>query len=79
MTERAAGGFTVQLAVTVTNNATRPGSEVVQAYVAQPLGSSEDPLLTLVGFTKVQVEPESSTKVSVSANPHPLKRRLGFR
>ena len=66
VTEQTAGGFTIQLAVTVTNNATRPGSEVVQAYLAQPLGSSEDPLLTLVGFTKALVEAESSTKVSVS-------------
>ncbi len=66
VTEQTAGGFTVQLAVTVTNNATRPGGEVVQAYLAQSLGSCEDPLLTLVGFTKALVEAESSTKVSVS-------------
>ncbi len=66
VTEHPDGGFTVQLGLAVTNSATRSGSEVVQAYIPRSLGSYGSPLLTLVGFTKVEVEPGSSAKVSVT-------------
>jgi hypothetical protein len=64
--EHPEGGFTVQVAVTITNDATRSGSEVVQAYIAKSLGSSDAALLTLVGFTKAQVDGESTAKLSVT-------------
>jgi beta-glucosidase len=64
--EHADGGFTVQVAVTIRNSATQSGSEVVQAYIAKPLGSSDAALLTLVGFTKAQVNAESTAKLSVT-------------
>jgi beta-glucosidase len=64
--EHPEGGFTVQVAVTITNGATRSGSEVVQAYTPRSLGSYGSPLRTLVGFTKVEVDAGSSTKVSLT-------------
>jgi beta-glucosidase len=48
----AAGGG-VDLVVTATNTGERPGSTVVQVYLAPPAGGPRRPVRTLVGFAKV--------------------------
>jgi beta-glucosidase-like glycosyl hydrolase len=50
-----AGTFTVRC--TVVNTGTRPGTEVVQLYLADPVASVARPVLQLRGFTRVGLDP----------------------
>jgi beta-glucosidase len=54
----------VLVRLNVTNTGAREGAEVVQAYVAQPVGNSEPPH-QLRGFAKVQLKPGETKSVSV--------------
>ncbi len=47
----------ITIRLPLTNTGSRTGVEVVQVYVAEVLGSYDRPLLTLRGFSKVDLEP----------------------
>lgn len=72
------GAYSVSL--TVTNTGAKPGSQVVQAYLALPTSASalgvKQPPKRLVGFSKVALAPGASAKVAISIDPatsnHPL-------
>ncbi len=51
------GEFT--LALTVRNTGDRPGTEVVQLYLHDPVASVVQPLQRLIGYTRVALEPGS--------------------
>lgn len=58
----------VTLRARVTNVGDRPGSEVVQAYVAKPVGSLAQPARELIAFTRTeQLAPGASIDVELAA------------
>ena len=59
------------ISVTLTNQADRSGTEVVQVYSHDPegTGASDDPYQQLVGFLKVNLEPNATTTVDVPLDP----------
>jgi beta-glucosidase len=58
-------GDTLTVSVTVTNTGARPGSEVVQCYVAPPSLRLVRPGKELKAFAKVHLEPGASTTVEL--------------
>lgn len=56
------------VAVSVTNNGTVPGAEVVQLYIASPLDGLARPEKELKGFTRVELQPGESRTVSFELN-----------
>jgi beta-glucosidase-like glycosyl hydrolase len=56
-----AGEITV--ACTVTNVGRRPGDEVVQLYVRDPVASVTRPVLELKGFVRVSIEPAEQRRI----------------
>ena len=62
--ERVAAGRDLHLVVTIRNTGSRPGREVVQAYVAPPApGGSGRPALALAAFGSVVAEPGEAGRV----------------
>ena len=60
------------MAVPVTNTGERPGSEVVQCYVAPPLPARlTRPPKELAGFAKVWLEPGETATVRLTLNAPP--------
>ncbi len=66
-----AAGDDLVVRVELTNTGSRLGSEVVQVYVAVALGTHREPLRTLCGFRRVDLEPAARATVEVK-----LDRRL---
>lgn len=62
-----AGGVSVE--VPVTNSGTRPGTEVVQLYVAPDQRAAGDPVQQLRGFARVTVAPGATGTARVSLPP----------
>jgi beta-glucosidase len=62
----ASGSFTAVISVGLTNTGSTAGTEVVQVYLAQSLGSYSAPLLTLNGFKKVRIEAGGSATARVT-------------
>ncbi|MGW6296749.1 beta-xylosidase/alpha-l-arabinosidase [Streptomyces sp. NPDC055058] len=58
------GEFT--LGLTVRNTGGRPGTEVVQLYLHDPVASVVQPVQRLVGYTRVPLEPGQSRRVHVT-------------
>ena len=58
------GEFTLSL--TVRNTGERPGTEVVQLYLHDPVASVVQPVQRLVGYARVELEPGESRRVSVT-------------
>ncbi|HEY1618803.1 MAG TPA: glycoside hydrolase family 3 C-terminal domain-containing protein [Streptosporangiaceae bacterium] len=58
-----AGGQDLELAVTIRNTGTRPGREVVQAYLAGPPGDCSRPDRVLAAFGSVVVAPGAAVRV----------------
>ncbi|MBD9730709.1 glycoside hydrolase family 3 C-terminal domain-containing protein [Streptomyces sp. H28] len=58
------GEFT--LGLTVRNTGGRPGTEVVQLYLHDPVASVVQPVQRLVGYTRVLLEPGQSRRVHVT-------------
>ncbi|WP_030868195.1 glycoside hydrolase family 3 C-terminal domain-containing protein [Streptomyces sp. NRRL S-37] len=54
------------LALTVRNTGERPGTEVVQLYLHDPVASVVQPVQRLVGYTRVELEPGESRRVRVT-------------
>ncbi|WP_165216886.1 glycoside hydrolase family 3 N-terminal domain-containing protein [Schaalia sp. ZJ1691] len=55
---------TVSYSVTVRNTGDRAGSEVVQLYAADPVGEVVRPLKSLIGFTKIHLNPGQEARVT---------------
>lgn len=55
----------VTLSLTVNNTGNRPGSEVVQVYVHDPISKLRRPQKELKGFAKVVLDPGASQDVSI--------------
>ncbi|GHH25626.1 beta-glucosidase family protein [Streptomyces lanatus] len=58
------GEFT--LAFTIRNTGGRPGTEVVQLYLHDPVASVVQPVQRLVGYTRVELKPGEACRVRVS-------------
>ncbi|MGY1840585.1 MULTISPECIES: glycoside hydrolase family 3 C-terminal domain-containing protein [unclassified Modestobacter] len=56
----------VTVAVTVTNTGDRPGKEVVQVYVGDPVSQVVRPVRELKAFTKVDLAPGASQRVELA-------------
>lgn len=65
---------TLIVSATVTNNGARAGSEVVQLYVRDLVGSVTRPVKELKGFQKIHLEPGEAREVRFEV---PV-RELGF-
>ncbi|GAB3460269.1 beta-xylosidase/alpha-l-arabinosidase [Actinophytocola sediminis] len=61
--EIATEGGTVTVGLTVTNTGERPGAEVVQLYLHDPVAQVTRPVMRLVGYTKVRLAPGESRVV----------------
>jgi len=61
----------------VVNTGTRPGDEVVQVYLDEPLGSDPRPLRTLRAFRRVTVAPGMVANVEFELGPDVLGRATG--
>jgi beta-glucosidase len=60
-----APGDDLELAVTVRNTGTRPGREIVQAYLAGPPGDQSSPVRALAAFGSAAAEPGELAKVTL--------------
>jgi beta-xylosidase len=54
----------VTVSVTVTNTGPRAGSEVVQLYLHDPVAQVTRPVLRLIGYAKVRLEPGAAARVA---------------
>ena len=59
--------------VTVTNTGDRAGSEVVQLYIRDLVGSVTRPVKDLKGFEKIYLQPNESRTVRFTIAPEMLK------
>jgi beta-glucosidase len=71
-TTMVAGGQ-VQAAVTVTNTGQRAGTEVVQLYLRDVVGSISRPMMELKGFEKIALAPGESKTVTFTITEDLLK------
>lgn len=71
-TDAFAEGEELSVALTVTNTGERAGEEVVQLYVAPPIGQRRRPVRELKRFTKVALEPGESARVELSLDARAL-------
>jgi beta-glucosidase-like glycosyl hydrolase len=55
---------TVTVALTVSNTGTRGGAEVVQLYLHDPVAQVTRPVVRLIGYAKVRLEPGATARVS---------------
>ena len=62
-------GDTAEVLVTVQNNGSYAGEEVVQLYLTLPDKGYQNPIHSLKGFTRVFLEPGESREVSFSLTP----------
>lgn len=72
---------TTRVAVDVTNTGDRPGTEVVQVYLHDPVASVVRPVVRLVGHARVDLEPGQTrtVEVEVHADLASFTRRDGTR
>jgi len=54
--------------VTVTNSGTRPGADVVQLYLHDPVASVVRPVVRLVGYCRVDLAPAESARIEFSVH-----------
>jgi beta-xylosidase len=54
----------VTVHVTITNTGVRPGTEVVQLYLHDPVAQTTRPVVRLIGFRRVPLEPGESARVA---------------
>ncbi|WP_420705552.1 beta-glucosidase [Streptomyces sp. NRRL F-5126] len=65
-TARASTGGELGLAFTIRNTGGRPGTEVVQLYLHDPVASVVRPVQRLVGCVRVTLAPDEQTRVGVA-------------
>ena len=66
-------GQKITASVTVTNNGSRDGKEVVQLYIRDIVGTSTRPVKELRGFQKIELKAGASKTVSFDINVNDLK------
>lgn len=71
--DAAANGTSLTASVTVTNTGHYPGSEVVQLYIRDLVGSSTRPVMQLKGFEKIWLKPGEKCTVTFTLTPDMLK------
>jgi beta-glucosidase len=54
----------VTVAVTVRNTGSRPGTEVVQLYLHDPVAQTTRPVVRLVGYARVPLEPGEAARAT---------------
>ncbi|MGI5233581.1 glycoside hydrolase family 3 N-terminal domain-containing protein [Actinoallomurus sp. CA-142502] len=59
---------TVEVAVTVRNLGDRPGTEVVQLYLSDPVASVVQPVRRLAGWARVRLAPGATARVTFSVH-----------
>jgi len=64
----AQGGSTIAVTADVTNDGAVEGKETVQVYAAPP-GDNAPEMPRLVGFSKVELKPGETRRVSITADP----------
>ena len=64
----------ITVTVPVSNTGTRPGDEVVQLYLDEPLGSDPRPLRTLRAFRRLAVDPATTVNVTLTVPPDAARR-----
>ncbi len=62
----------VEVSVDVTNTGDRKGKEVVQLYVRDKVSSVTTPIMALKGFSKVELEPGETKRVTMTLAPEHL-------
>jgi beta-glucosidase len=67
------GAQTLKATVTVTNDGSKTGKEVVQLYIRDLVGSITRPVKELKGFQKIGLNPGESKQVSFDITPEDLK------
>ena len=67
------GNQTLTASVTVTNNGSREGKEVVQLYIRDVVGTVTRPVKELKGFQKISLKAGESKTVSFQIRPDDLK------
>ena len=67
-------GPDLTLEVTVTNTGDRPGTDVVQLYVAPPTSQVERPLKVLAGFAKVHLGPGETETAKIELTERAFAR-----
>jgi beta-glucosidase len=65
-------GGELKVSVTVTNSGRRRGSEIVQLYVRDMVGSVTRPVKELKGFERVELPPGQSSDVTFTITPADL-------
>ncbi|MFC5814919.1 glycoside hydrolase family 3 N-terminal domain-containing protein [Nonomuraea harbinensis] len=55
-------------AVTVRNTGERPGAEVVQLYLHDPVAQTTRPVVRLIGYARVQLEPGEAARVTFTVH-----------
>jgi beta-glucosidase len=68
-----ANGGSLEATVTLTNKGTRTGTETVQLYIRDLVGSISRPVKELKGFEKVKLEPNESRRITFTVTPETLK------
>jgi beta-glucosidase len=63
---------TAKVSVTVTNNGSRAGDQVIQLYIHHGVSSVVQPVIALREFKRVHLEPSTSTTVSFDLGPEQL-------
>jgi len=66
-------GDTVRLSVDLSNTGQRPGIEVVQLYIRDPVASITRPVRELKGFQRVRVEPGQTVRVEFRLSTDELR------
>jgi beta-glucosidase len=56
----------VRLSFTLQNTGSRPGKDVPQVYLRDDVSSVTTPTMKLVGFTKIELQPGESRRISLS-------------
>ena len=62
-------GDGMSIAVTVTNTGSRAGAEVVQLYLHDPVAQVVRPVVKLIGYAKVRLDPGQSRRVTFRVPP----------
>ncbi|MGM9604364.1 MAG: glycoside hydrolase family 3 N-terminal domain-containing protein [Faecousia sp.] len=63
----------IQLSVTVRNDSDRPGKEVVQLYMRDPVASVVRPVQQLIGYQKVSFAPHEEKRISFPVTEEMLR------
>lgn len=63
----------IQVSVTVGNHSNRPGKEVVQLYLQDPVASVVRPVQQLIGYKKILLMPQEEKRVSFTVTEEMLR------